>query len=100
MAVRQDIQQDAAAGDRRVSHRRVRPRETVVRTTRAAGAAIAQLVSGLGTAFLALLMLIWLAVTAVTSLVGVGLLVAPAVLSALHALAGRERDRLGRQGPE
>jgi signal transduction histidine kinase len=30
----------------------------------------------------------------------VGLLMAPAVLSALHALAGRERDRLGRRGPE
>ncbi|MFE7810462.1 sensor histidine kinase [Streptomyces sp. NPDC057433] len=99
MAVQQDAttgdRQDATAGDRRVS-----PKEAVVRTTRAAGAAIAQLVSGLGTAFLALFVLLLLAVTAVTSLAGVGLLMAPAALSALHALAGRERDRLGRRGPE
>ncbi|MGW7608980.1 sensor histidine kinase [Streptomyces sp. NPDC054766] len=89
------VQQDATAGDGRVGLR-----DTVVRTTSAAGAAIAQLASGLGTAFLALLVLLWLAVTAVTSLVGVGLLMAPAVLSALHALAGRERGRLGRRGLE
>jgi signal transduction histidine kinase len=89
------VQQDATAGDGRVGLR-----DTVVRTTSAAGAAIAQLASGLGTAFLALLVLLWLAVTAVASLVGVGLLMAPAVLSALHALAGRERDRLGRRGIE
>ncbi|MGY1499564.1 sensor histidine kinase [Streptomyces sp. QTS52] len=92
MAVQQDT---TAAGDRRVGLR-----DTVVRTTRAAGAAIAQLASGLGTAFRALLLLLWLAVTAVTSLVGVGLLMAPAVFGALHGLAGRERDRLGRRGPE
>ncbi|MDW4910378.1 sensor domain-containing protein [Streptomyces sp. ADMS] len=91
MAVRQDV----TAGDRRVGLR-----DTVVRTTSAAGAAIAQLASGLGTAFRALLVLLWLAVTAVTSPVGVGLLMAPAVLGALHALAGRERGRLGRRGPE
>ncbi|MDX3670033.1 sensor histidine kinase [Streptomyces europaeiscabiei] len=90
------VQQDATAGDRR----RVSIRATVVRTTRAAGAAIAQLVSGLGTAFPALLVLLWLAVAAVTSPVGVGLLMAPGVLRALHALAGRERERLGRRGPE
>ncbi|NEA68502.1 sensor histidine kinase [Streptomyces sp. SID12488] len=90
------VQQDATtAGERRVSLR-----DTVVRTTSAAGASIAQLASGLGTAFRALLLLLWLAVTAVTSLVGVGLLMAPLVLGALHALAGRERDRLGRRGPE
>ncbi|WP_329302305.1 sensor domain-containing protein [Streptomyces sp. NBC_00659] len=89
------VQQDATAGDGRVGLR-----DTVVRTTSAAGSAIAQLASGLGTAFLALLVLLWLAVTAATSPVGVGLLMAPAVLSALHALARRERDRLGRRGPE
>ncbi|GAA3908019.1 sensor histidine kinase [Streptomyces lacrimifluminis] len=90
------VQQDATtAGDRRAGLR-----DTVVRTTRAAGASIARLASGLGTAFRALLLLLWLAVTAVTSLVGAGLLMAPAVLRALHALAGRERDRLGRRGPE
>ncbi|GAA4244416.1 sensor histidine kinase [Dactylosporangium darangshiense] len=65
---------------------------------RAAANAVRQLASGLGTSVLALLVLLWLVVTAVTSLVGVGLLMAPAVLRALHALAGRERLRLARWG--
>ncbi|WP_328681494.1 sensor domain-containing protein [Streptomyces sp. NBC_00322] len=89
------IQQDATAGDRREGFK-----DTVVRTTNAAGAAIAQLASGLSTALLALSVLLWLAVTAMASLVGVGLLMAPPVLRALHTLAGRERHRLGRWGPE
>ncbi|MEV0480303.1 sensor domain-containing protein [Streptomyces sp. NPDC050508] len=71
-----------------------------LRTLGAAGRAVAQLASGLNTAVLALLLLLWLAVTAVTSVVGVGLLTAPASLRALHALAGRERARLARRGPE
>ena len=80
------------------------PRESfkdiALRTLSAAGRAIAQLASGLNTAVLAALLLFWLALTAVTSVVGVGLLMAPAPLRALHALAGRERDRLARWGPE
>jgi signal transduction histidine kinase len=75
-------------------------RGTVVRTAGAAGAALGELVGGLGTAVLALLVLIWTAVTAVASLAGVGLLMAPFVLRALHALAGHERARLGRWGPQ
>ncbi|GAB2827979.1 sensor histidine kinase [Streptomyces daliensis] len=75
-------------------------RATLVRAAGAAVAALGELVGGLRTAFLALLVLVWVAVTAVTSLVGVGLLMAPVVLRALHALAGRERRRLGRRGPE
>ncbi|MGC5566877.1 sensor histidine kinase [Streptomyces sp. FR-108] len=75
-------------------------RTTAVRAAGAAVAALEQLVGGLGTAMMALLVLLWAAVTAVTSLVGVGLLMAPLVLRALHALAGRERGRLGRWGPE
>ncbi|WP_327402581.1 sensor domain-containing protein [Streptomyces sp. NBC_01288] len=71
-----------------------------LRTLSAAGRAIAQLASGLNTAVLAALLLFWLALTAVTSVVGVGLLMAPAPLRALHALSGRERDRLARWGPE
>lgn len=74
--------------------------DIALRTLRAAGRAIAQLASGLGTALLALVVLLWLAVTAVTSVVGVGLLMAPVLLRALHALAGRERGRLARRGPE
>ncbi|MFB9504547.1 sensor histidine kinase [Streptomyces aurantiacus] len=75
-------------------------RVAAVRAVRAAVAALEQLLGGLGTALLALAVLIWAAVTAVTSLVGVGLLMAPLVLRALHSLAGRERARLGRYGPE
>lgn len=75
-------------------------KDIALRTLSAAGRAIAQLASGLGTALLALFVLLWLAVTAVTSVVGAGLLMAPVLLRALHALAGRERDRLARRGPE
>ncbi|PAM98786.1 histidine kinase [Streptomyces sp. Alain-F2R5] len=74
--------------------------ETVARTVSAALAATRQLTGGLGTALLALLVLCGLALTAVACLVGVGLLMAPAVLRALHALAARERERLGRWGEE
>ncbi|MGW5564205.1 sensor domain-containing protein [Streptomyces tendae] len=75
-------------------------RETAVRTLRAAGAATGQLVGGLGTAFLALGVLLLVALAAVTAPVGAGLLLAPAALRALHALARRERERLSRRGPE
>ncbi|MFJ8805435.1 sensor domain-containing protein [Streptomyces sp. NPDC102490] len=75
-------------------------RETAVRTLRAAGAATGQLVGGLGTAFLALGVLPLVALAAVTAPVGVGLLLAPAALRALHALARRERRRLSRRGVE
>lgn len=75
-------------------------KDLAVRTLRAAGTAIGQLASGLNTALRAVLVLLWTAVAAVTSPVGVGLLMAPAVLRALHAVAGRERVRLARWGPE
>lgn len=75
-------------------------RDIAVRTLRTAGASTGQLVGGLGTAALALGVLVLLAVAAVTAPVGVGLLLAPAVLRALHALARLERERLSRHGPE
>ncbi|MET8664994.1 sensor domain-containing protein [Streptomyces tendae] len=75
-------------------------RETAVRTLRAAGAATGQLVGGLGTAFLALGVLLLVALAAVTAPAGAGLLLAPAALRALHALARRERERLSSRGPE
>ncbi|MEV5901757.1 sensor domain-containing protein [Streptomyces sp. NPDC052127] len=90
---------ETAAGGA-VAVRREGLKDIALRTLSAAGRAIAQLASGLGTALLALFVLLWLAVTAVTSVVGAGLLMAPALLRALHALAGRERDRLARRGPE
>ncbi|MFG2955765.1 sensor histidine kinase [Streptomyces sp. NPDC048291] len=70
------------------------------RAVRASGAALAELVGGLGTAALALLLLLLLAVAAVTAPLGAGLLLAAPLPRALHALAGRERERLGRHGPE
>ncbi|MCX5369147.1 sensor domain-containing protein [Streptomyces sp. NBC_00015] len=90
---------ETAAGGA-VAVRREGLKDIALRTLSAAGRAIAQLASGLGTALLALFVLLWLAVTAVTSVVGAGLLMAPVLLRALHALAGRERDRLARRGPE
>lgn len=70
------------------------------RPLRAATAALSQLVGGLGTALTALPVLLLLAVTALTAPAGIGLLLAPLALRALHALARRERARLTRVGPE
>lgn len=62
--------------------------------------ALEHLVSGLGTGILALVALLWLAVTAVACLVGVGLWLLPSALHAVRAVADRERARLSRWGPE
>lgn len=62
--------------------------------------AVRELGGGLLTAVPALALLVLVAVTAVTALVGVGLLVAPLTVRAVHALARRERARLTRIGPE
>ncbi|MEU5314345.1 sensor histidine kinase [Streptomyces sp. NPDC021562] len=77
-----------------------RPREIAVRALRASGAALRQLVGGLGTALMALGVLVLAAVAAVTTPAGVGLLLASVVVRTLHALAERERRRLARWGPE
>jgi signal transduction histidine kinase len=58
-----------------------------------------RLVGALGTAVAALGVLLLLLGTAVLSLVGVGLLLAPAALRALHAVAARERRRLDLPDP-
>lgn len=62
--------------------------------------ALEQLPGALGTALLALGVLLFLVAVGVTSLVGIGLLVLPTALRAVHAVADRERARLGRWGPE
>ncbi|MFI0540668.1 sensor histidine kinase [Streptomyces sp. WSLK1-3] len=59
----------------------------VVGTATTAAAALGQLVSGLGTAVLAPFVLLWL-------------VLAPGGVRVLHALAGTERARLARWGPE
>jgi len=76
------------------------PWAVTVRTAGAAAGALRQLLSGLATAAAAVAVLLLLVLSAVTAPVGVGLLLSPAALRALHALAGRERARLGRYGPE
>ncbi|WP_443063321.1 sensor histidine kinase [Streptomyces sp. NBC_00445] len=75
-------------------------RETAVRAAGGAVAALEQLAGGLGTAVIALAVLLCLLFATVTVPLGVGLLIAPQVLRALHSLADRERERLGRWGPE
>ncbi|MFC8824290.1 sensor histidine kinase [Streptomyces sp. NPDC057137] len=75
-------------------------RDIVVRAGGAALVALERLAGGFGTALLALLTLVWLAVTVVAAPVGIGLLMAPLALRLLHAVADRERGRLNRWGPE
>ena len=53
--------------------------------------ALEQLPGALGTGFLALGVLLFGLLAAVTSLLGVGLLLLPAVLRAVHGVADRER---------
>jgi signal transduction histidine kinase len=62
--------------------------------------ALEHLVGGLATAVLALATLLWVAVVAVLSLTGVGLLLVPGALRAVRVVADRERARLSRWGPE
>lgn len=96
MATRQNIPADNGAGPSGTGS----IKNTVVGAVSAALAALGQLAGGLGTALLALAVLCWLVLTAAACMVGIGLLVAPAALRTLHALAGRERARLGRIGLE
>ena len=70
------------------------------RRTHAAVDALERLVGGLGTAVLALALLFWLFIVALTSLAGVGLVFAPTAARAVRAVADRERARLSRWGPE
>lgn len=75
-------------------------RDTATRTTGATLLAFQQLAGGLGTALWALAVLTFVAVVAVTSVLGIGLLLVPLALRAVHAVADRERARLGRWGAE
>ncbi|MEV8230730.1 sensor domain-containing protein [Streptomyces sp. NPDC079167] len=76
-----------------------RTRDVVARS-RVALDAFEHLVGGMGTAVLALIMLLWLMLTAAACLLGVGLFLVPVTLRALRAVADRERVRLSRWGPE
>ena len=67
---------------------------------RAALDALEHLLAGMGTALLALLAALWLALTTVACLAGVGLLLLPSALHATRAVADRERTRLSRWGPQ
>ncbi|WP_084772831.1 sensor histidine kinase [Nonomuraea candida] len=61
--------------------------------------ALEHLVGGMGTAALALIVLAGLFAVALACLAGVGLLLVPAALRGLRAVADRERSRLSRWGP-
>jgi signal transduction histidine kinase len=57
-------------------------------------------VGGLGTSVLAVAALLWIALTALTCLVGIGLALVPTIPRVARAVAQRERGRLSRWGPE
>jgi signal transduction histidine kinase len=67
---------------------------------RAALDALDHIVGGLGTAVLAVIALLWLLITGVLCLVGVGLYLLPSALRLVRMVADRERARLSRWGPE
>lgn len=79
--------------------RAVSARAVSARAARSTVVALRQLAGGLGTALLALMVLVLVVVTGLTSPVGVGLVVAPVTLKAVRAVANRERSRLTRWGP-
>jgi signal transduction histidine kinase len=62
--------------------------------------ALEHLVGGLGTTILALVALLWIALVALSCVIGVGLLMAPTVPRVVRFVAARERARLSRWGPE
>ncbi|MEV0620524.1 sensor histidine kinase [Nonomuraea sp. NPDC050404] len=75
------------------------PRAAVLARARATLDGLEQLVGGMGTSALALIALTGVAAVAVACLAGVGLLLVPAALRGLRAVADRERARLSRSGP-
>jgi signal transduction histidine kinase len=76
-----------------------RPWDAFART-RTALDAFERLVGGMGTAILALVMLVWVLATTALCLVGVGLFLMPGTLRGVRAVAERERARLSHWGPE
>ncbi|MFZ4152000.1 sensor histidine kinase [Streptomyces pseudogriseolus] len=90
MVVTQDRPADARPGRRRAPAARART----------ALDGLEHLVGGLGTALLALLAALWLALTAAACLVGAGLWLLPSALHTVRAVADRERGRLSGWGPE
>lgn len=62
--------------------------------------ALEHIVGGLATGVMSLAALLWLLVTALTSVVGIGLYMAPLGLRMVRVIADRERARLSRWGPE
>jgi signal transduction histidine kinase len=96
---RDDARRDTGTGDAGADAERDL-RSVATRAAKDAARGLEQLTSGFGTAMMAGVVLLATVLTALACLVGVGLLLAPAVLRVLHALARRERDRLGRWGAE
>ncbi|TDD25956.1 sensor histidine kinase [Nonomuraea diastatica] len=82
------------------NRRRPADRWDVFARGRATVDALERLISGLGTGVLALVTVMMLVATALTSVIGVGVLLAPAALHGLRAVANRERSRLSDWGHE
>ncbi|MGP3933133.1 sensor histidine kinase [Nonomuraea sp. KM88] len=82
------------------NRRRPAARRGVFARGRATLDALERLIGGLGTGVLALLTLMMLVAAALTSVIGVGLLLVPAALHGLRAVANRERSRLADWGQE
>jgi signal transduction histidine kinase len=74
-------------------------RRHVLDRLRAVVSAFEHFAGGLGTAVLALAVLLWLIVVALTCVVGVGLRLVPDALRLVRDVADRERARLTRWGP-
>ncbi|SDG21367.1 Signal transduction histidine kinase [Sinosporangium album] len=87
------------AVDDRGTRRRPAVRSDVYARGRATLDALERLVGGCGTGIVAMIALLLLAATALLCLIGVGLLLVPAALRELRAVADRERARLSRWGP-
>ena len=80
--------------------RTIRWRTTAAHRVGVSFRSLEQLAGGFGTAVLAVCLLAGVLATMLASLVGVGLLLAPATARAVRTLADQERGRLGRWGPE
>jgi signal transduction histidine kinase len=79
----------------------VRPVSTrLVARLRATVDSIEHLVGGMVTSVLAVAALMWIALTGVLCVVGVGFLLLPTIPRVVRAVAQRERGRLSRWGPE
>jgi len=75
-------------------------REIVLHAARDTWTAVEQLAGALGTATVAVVVLLALVAGAASCVVGIGFVLLPVALRGMHAVADRERGRISRWGPE